>query len=174
MEITTTDADGFDRLSQHADLAIVLISRADIEAMQVGSTVERLMLFSDDAEQVFRFAGRMVLQIEGYDADPRPLVQIPECVRFFRAVDAQWNYWLHFLLPLPDQLQLIVLMLTDVRVQERRGAMVGYAPRDPRQLRRVLDRQFDALDRLHAAFGVPGKLRTMIKQAVHAALGLPG
>jgi len=174
MKITTTDADGFDRLSQHADLAIVLVSRADIEAMQVGSTVERLMLFSDDAEQVYRFAGRMVLQVEGYDADPRPLVQIPECVRFFRAVDAQWNYWLHFLLPMPDQLQLIVLMLTDLRVQERHGAMISYAPRDPRQMRQVLKRQFHALERLHAAFGLPEKFRTMIKQAVNAALGLTG
>lgn len=121
MDITMTDAEGFDRHSQHADLAIILISRADIEAMRVSSTVERLMLLSEDAEQVFRFAGRVVLQINGYDDDPRPLVQIPECVRFFRAVDAQWRYWLHFLLPIPDQLQLIVLMLIDLQVQEKRG-----------------------------------------------------
>src|SRR6218665_3452387 len=67
MEITTTDADGFDRLSQHADLVIVLISRADIEVMRVAGTVERLKLFNDDAELVYRFAGRVVVQVEGYD-----------------------------------------------------------------------------------------------------------
>src|SRR6218665_1424675 len=104
MEIRITDADGFGRLSPKADLAVVVITRADIEALRVGSTVERLLLFSDDATQVLRFAGRMVIQVEGYDDDPRPLVLIPECVRFFRAVDAQWSYWLHFLLPLCDQL----------------------------------------------------------------------
>lgn len=99
MEIRITDADGFGRLSPKADLAIVVITRADIEAFRVGSTVERLLLFSDDANQVMRFAGRMVIQVEGYDDDPRPLPLIPECVRFFRAVDAQWGYWLHFLPP---------------------------------------------------------------------------
>src|SRR6218665_2913861 len=83
MEITMTDADGFDRLSQHADLVIVLISRAGIEGMR-GGGVELLKVLSDDGELVYRFAGRVVVQVEGYDADPRPLVQVPECVRFFR------------------------------------------------------------------------------------------
>src|SRR6218665_1831362 len=45
MEITMTDADGFDRLSQHADLVIVLISRADIEAMRGAGAVELLAAF---------------------------------------------------------------------------------------------------------------------------------
>ena len=83
MQIRITDAAGFDRMSPGADLAVVVISRADIEEFRVGNTVGHLMLFSDDAAQVRRFAGRMVVQVEGYDDDPLPLLLIPECVWFF-------------------------------------------------------------------------------------------
>jgi len=172
MEISITDADGFDRLSPKADLAIVVITRTEIEAFKVGSTVERLLLFSDDSEQVLRFAGRMVVQVEGYDDDPRPLLLIPECVRFFRAVDAQWNYWLHFLLPLPDQLNLILLMLMDVQPLSRQGAEIGYQLRDPEQLGRVLHRLFTAMNTLHETFGVPLSLNKAMTAAVVAALGM--
>ena len=85
MEIRITDADGFGRLSPKADLAIVVITRADIEAFRVGSTVERLLLFSDDANQVMRFAGRMVIQVEGYEAAlAENWIKIPVCKQSHR------------------------------------------------------------------------------------------
>ncbi len=172
MEIRITDADGFGRMSPNADLAIVIITRADIEAFQVGSTVERLMLFSDDAKQVMRFAGRMLIQVEGYDNDLRPLVLIPECVRFFRAVDAQWSYWLHFLLPLPDQLNLILLMLLEVEPLSRDGPAISYQVREPEQLGRLLHRLFHAMNTLHETYGVPHALNEAMSAAVATALGL--
>jgi hypothetical protein len=173
MKIHVTEADGFARRSQDADLAVVVISRADVEACRVGSTVQRLMLFSDDAAQVHRFAGRMMLAVEGYDADPRPLVLIPECVRFFRALDAQWNHWLHFLVPEPDQLQLMVLMLVDVEVGDRCGPLTGYRLRHPEQLVGVLERLFSGMNELHEAFDVPEARNEAMTAAVIAALGLP-
>lgn len=172
MDITITDADGFGRHSPRADLAIVVITRADIESLRVGSTVERLLLFSDDAMQVMRFAGRMVVQVEGYDDDPRPLLLIPECVRFFRAVDAQWNYWLHFLLPLPDQLNLILLMLVDVLPLSRKRGEISYQLRDPEQLGHVLRRLFEAMNTLHETFDVPMSHNEAMTAAVVAALGV--
>lgn len=174
MKVTQTDADGFHNHAQQADLVIVVISRFDIETMRVGSTVERLMLLSDDTEQVFRFAGRMALQVEGYDDDPRPLAQIPECVRFFRAVDAQWNYWLHFLLPMADQIRLIFLMLVDMQAQEQHGAQVGYVPRHLEQMDLALDRLLEAVRVLHDIHGVPPVLGDMVAKAARDALGRQG
>lgn len=174
MQIRITDADGFNRLSAGADLAVVVFARADVERCRVGSTVERLMLFSDGAAQVRRFAGRMVLQVEGYDDDPRPLLLIPECVRFFRAVDKQWNHWLHFLLPQPEQLRLILLMLVDVDLQERQEHQTGYRLRHPEQLHRVLERLFVSMNILHETFDVPESHNRAMTAAVVSALGLEG
>ena len=173
-EIRITNAEGFDRAAQGADLAVV-IARADIETCQVGGTVARLMLFSDNAVQGHRFAGRMVVQVEGYDDDPRPLLLIPECVRFFRAVNAQWSHWLHFLLPQPDQIKLILLMLVDVDLQEEdRRLPPGYRLRHPAQLGRVLQRLFMSMNVLHETFDVPEAHNEAMTAAVIAALGLVG
>jgi hypothetical protein len=154
MEIRFTDASGFDLHANGADLAVIVFTRAEIEACRVGSAVERLLLLSDDADHVRRFAGRVVLMFDGYDGDPRALPQIRECVRFFRSVDSQWSYWLHFLLPDPEVLRLAVLLTVDVQVRARGRAQAGYALRDPAQLAEVLDRWFTAMNALHDAHGV--------------------
>lgn len=174
MHIRVTDAEGFEQLSQEADLVIVTIQRADIEGLRVGSAVERLLLLSDNAEQVRRFAGRMLVLVEGYDEDPRPLLLIPECVRFFRAVTAQWNYWLHFLLPLPDQLTLIVLMQVDVQPAAHKEGLDGFALREPGQLGAVLHGLFGAMNTLHDTYGIPPAHGEAMTEAVVNALGLPG
>src|SRR6218665_4094582 len=64
MEIRITDADGFGRLAPKADGAVVVRTRADIEALRVGSPVDRLILLSDDAAQVLILAARMLLRVE--------------------------------------------------------------------------------------------------------------
>lgn len=172
MEIRFTDADGFDRQAQGADMAIVLISRQDIVSFRVGSVVERLMLFSDSREQAQRFAGRMVLQVEGYDDDPRPLVLIPEVVRFFRAVDAQWNHWLHFLMPEEvEQIRLILLMLVDVKEVASQHGSVGYALLKPDQLDDVIKRLVFAMQKLHEAFDIPLSHAEVMIAAVMRAVG---
>lgn len=172
MEIRLTDAGGFERHASQADLAIVLFSREEVEAQRVGGAVERLMLFSDDAQNVQRFAGRMVLMFSGYDEDPRPLVRIPECVRFFRAVDRQWSYWLHFLRPDPEVLNLAMLLLVDVEPTASGAGQVGYALREPMQLPALLERWFRAMNTLHDAFGVPLSHNEAMTAAALAAFGV--
>jgi hypothetical protein len=155
MEIIFSDADGFDRHAASADLAIVLFTRSEIEAAAVGSAVERLMLFSDVAENVRRYEGRVGLLFEGYDADPRSLVEIPECVAFFRAVDCQWSHWLHFLVARPDALNLAFLLLADVRPLSLDGDRRSFAIKDPDQLTNLLVRLLVSMNTLHTNYGVP-------------------
>lgn len=172
MEFKITDADGFEGESQGADMAVVLITRQEVEATNVTSMVERLTMLSDAAKYVQHFAGRVAIHVSGYDDDPRPLVLIPDCVSFFRAVNAQWQYWLHFLVPDADLLKLIVLLLIDVRVHEVRGGHIGYAVGDSRQLHAVLNELFAAMDQLHARFGIPASEGELTKALVRTALDI--
>ncbi|WP_284617531.1 hypothetical protein [Aquabacterium humicola] len=170
MEIRFTDAHGFDRGSDGADMAAVLFTRTEVEAGLVGSAVERLMLFSDDARQVRRFAGRVILVFSGYDQDPRPLARIPECVRFFRRLDEHWSYWLHFLVPDPEVIRLALLLRLDVDVRMQRGLQVGYGLRRPSQLAEVLHRWFGAMNALHDMHGIGDAFNESRSRAVMAAL----
>jgi hypothetical protein len=170
MEIRFTDADGFDIGADGADMAAVLLTRAEVEAGRVGSAVERLMLLSDDARHVRRFAGRVVLMFSGYDRDPRPLVLIPECVRFFRGIDEHWSYWFHFLVPDPEVLRLALLLRLDVDVRMQHGQRVGYGLRRPAQLADVMHRWFAAMNALHDAHGIDEAFNQSQSLAVVAAL----
>lgn len=171
MTIKFTDADGFDRSAQGADLAVVLVSRQDVEALKIGSTVERLMLFSDCAKHVHQFAGRVIIQVDGYDADPRPLISIPEVQRFFRAVDKHWSYWLHFLIPEIGQIQLILLMLVDVTEQGTKHGATGFSVTNPQQLDDQILRLLAAMKTLHDAFQVPNNHAELMMSAVVRAFG---
>lgn len=171
MSIKFTDADGFDQGAEGADLAVVLVSRQDIEALRIGSVVERLMLFSDSAKHVHQFAGRMVIQVDGYDEDPRPLVLIPEVRRFFRSVDSHWSYWIHFLIPDVDQIQLILLMLVDVQAETAQPGQVGFSLLDSAQLDEVIQRLLGAMETLHHAFQVPTSHAELMMSAVVRAVG---
>lgn len=154
MEIRFTDADGFDALAAGADLAVIVFTRAEVESGHVGSATERLMLFSDDTQHVRRFAGRVVLLFSGYESDPRPLPGIPECVWFFRGVDAQWSYWLHFLVPDPEVLRLPVLLSVDVHSRAGRSREIGYTLSEPFQLAMMMQRWLTAMNALHDAHGI--------------------
>jgi hypothetical protein len=155
VEIIVSDADGFDRYAGSADLAVVLFTRAEIEAAAVGSAVERLMLFSDVEENVRKYEGRVALMFEGYDSDTRSLVEIPECVAFFRAVDREWSYWLHFLVARPDALNLAFLLLADVRPLSLNSDRRTFAVNDPDQLTNLFALLFNSMNTLHTNYGVP-------------------
>lgn len=171
MSIRFTDADGFDQGAKGADLVVVLVSRQDIETLRIGSVVERLMLFSDCAKHVHQFAGRMVIQVDGYDEDPRPLVLIPEVRRFFRAVNGHWNYWIHFLIPEVDQIQLILLMLVDVKAETAGHGCVGFSLLDPVQMDDVIRGLLQAMEALHHAFQVPSGHAELMMSALVRAVG---
>lgn len=170
VEIIVSDADGFDRHAGSADLAVVLFTRSEIEVAAVGSAVERLMLFSDVEENVRRYEGRVALMFEGYDSDPRSLVEIPECVAFFRAVDREWSYWLHFLVARPDALNLAFLLLADVRPLSLGSDRRTFAVNDPDQLTNLLARLFSSMNTLQANYDIPDLVSRRRTEAVLRSL----
>lgn len=119
--ILLSDVDNAEPALDQVDFVVLPITRARVEQMDPEPFVERLRLLSENREHARRFRGAMVFSFDGYDADPRELYQIPECSAFFRAVDRQWSYWLHFLEP--SLIGIARALLDDV--------IVVSAPRSP-------------------------------------------
>ncbi|HOY83262.1 MAG TPA: hypothetical protein PLB92_14105, partial [Rhodoglobus sp.] len=76
--MVTTDADGLDALAGAADVVVLRITRREIISGRIGDVVDRLMVLSDRREHVQRHEGTLLLEIEGYDEDPREVCEIPE------------------------------------------------------------------------------------------------
>jgi hypothetical protein len=109
-------------MAGQADVLVLRISRREIVAGRIGDVVDRLMVLSDRREHVKRHEGTMLLEVEGYDSDPREVCEIPEVVGFVRSVNLHWPYWLYFMERSSAQVQMLLCMLTDVeRVQVGQG-----------------------------------------------------
>ncbi len=128
--VVTTDADGLDALAGAADVVVLRITRREIVAGRIGDVVDRLMVLSDRREHVERHEGTLLLEIEGYDEDPREVCEIPEVAAFIRAVNMHWPYWLHFMERSSAQVQMLLCLLTDVEKVQANGGRKAFRFKD--------------------------------------------
>jgi hypothetical protein len=170
MKFILANSHGLREHAHDADAAVLVFTRTEIELQRVDVAVDRLRALSEDGAKVRRLAGKMVLMFEGYDTDARSLVEIPACVRFFRAIDREWSYWLHFLVPAPDVISLALLMLLDVKVGARDKVRSAFQVEARADLEALMTRLFDKMNALHYEFNIPEQLNREITEAVMTAL----
>lgn len=171
--VLLTDADGLRAASQPADLLVLLITRDEIRRGTVGDVVDRLMVLSDDSDNVVRYAQRLVVVIDGYNDDPRELTAIPEVVEFIRAIDREWSYWFHFLSTEHDSLMLVLHMLLHLAPVSRDDAPASgkvFNAFDPDELVRVVQRHLASMQLLHWEHGVSASRSESLSTAVMACI----
>jgi len=147
--IILTSADSLDDIALSASHIVLFITEREVKAALVGDIVDRLMTISDRSDLTRQFAGRISICIDGYNEDPRELAEIPEVVSLFRAIDAQWPYWFHFLSLEDRSLDTVFMMLLDV---QRRPQAPGESIRlafDPEGFRSALLAKIKAMNALH-------------------------
>ena len=87
---------------------VLMISRQDVEAGDVLPAVDRLHALLATPEAIWRYRGQMALAVNGYDDDPRELVDIAEVRTFLRELDRHWPYWTFFFNQLDGSISLLV------------------------------------------------------------------
>ena len=115
IRILLTNADGFADNDEPA-IVILTIARQDIEPRNLASALERLHVLTDSRENVIRYRESVLFQVEGYDADPRELQEIPEVRDYFRALTAEWPHWIWFLHRGIGAVALRIALLCEVSV----------------------------------------------------------
>ena len=150
------NGDSAAQFAQHADIAVVQVSRQEIEKGAVGDLVDRLMVFTDDAALATKFLGRMVLMFDGYNEDPREVTQIPELVAFFIKATEQWPYWLHFLeYDYAHSIQVAINLYIESAPETPSMGGVIMSSYDKQLAVQRLDRLFNAMKLLHEQIGLP-------------------
>lgn len=164
------NADRFAKLALEGDIAVLCLSKREIDAGLVGDAVDRLMVLTDRLEVIERYTDSLAICFDGFDDDPREVYEIPEVVRFFRAVDAQWGgFWLHFVEKSSFTMSLLIRLLCDVKVQRKNGKMVGFSFERPEQFQQELLRLFGSMNALYGRcnFG-EARNRLMTKRVMAA------
>lgn len=174
MKFILTNADGFQSAAAAGvSLVVVSFSEREVATGQIGDALDRLLHLTDDPFQSERFAGAVLVQFEGYAGDTREVFEIPEVVRFFRALTAEWAAWYHFLLREPglQQFPMLFALLCDVEVL-RVGSGIATRFRDPAQVAAVEHRLERATHALYAHHGWPEeRARRTIREAQRLAFG---
>jgi len=87
---------------------VLMISRREIEQADLASVLSRLKIFLATREDAWRYRGQMTLVVDGYNHDPRELVDIPEVRTLLRRLEPEWPYWAFFFNQVDDSIKLLL------------------------------------------------------------------
>ncbi|MHB8766967.1 MAG: chlororespiratory reduction 6 domain-containing protein, partial [Deferrisomatales bacterium] len=123
------------------DFVTVMVSREKIEARDITPALGSLSALIESRETIRHFLGRVDLAIDGYDADPRELFEVPEVRTYLAALDERFPYWFPLLSLDTEALKLVTFSLCDI---ERVAS--GLVEVDTEDLRTFLVRHFGAMN----------------------------
>lgn len=153
-QVFRMDADDFARYEHGNTLVVIEIPRTCIEQMSVASTLEKLLVLTDSADNVRRYRESVAYSVSGYDHDPRELYEIPEVRAFFRALTAQWPHWFWFLMRGQCQIGMLICLLCDVERAYTSKGRIGTRLSQPADLDRVVRDLFGRGNALFDLYGI--------------------
>ena len=86
---------------------VLMISRRQVEACDIASVMVNLKPFLATREDAWLYRGQMALVVDGYNDDPRELVDIPEVRALLQELYQQWPYWAFFFNQVDDSIKLL-------------------------------------------------------------------
>ena len=87
---------------------VLIISRREVESAELTSVLSRLSVFVATREDAWRYRGQMTLVVDGYNHDPRELVDIPDVRALLRGLEAEWPVWAYFFNQVDDSIKLLL------------------------------------------------------------------
>jgi hypothetical protein len=88
--------------------AVLVISRREVETGDLASVLSRLKVFRANREDTWRYRGQMTLVVDGYNDDPRELVDIPKVRQLLKRFESAWPYWAYFFNQVDDSIKLLL------------------------------------------------------------------
>lgn len=149
-------------------LVVFHISRPEIDACNIASVLERLLVLIDSPENVLLYRESVTFFVTGYDQDERELAEIPEVRAYFKRLAADWPHWLWFLARGCGALPLLICCLCSVVVH--RSHIPGIFTTefiDPKQVQCVL---LDLVGRGNALFSAMNISFELADESLESAL----
>lgn len=167
---TQVEIGGANDLASNTEPKFVVlhISRSEIEACNIASAHERLLVLIDSPENVLLYRESLTFMVSGYDHDERELPEIPEVRAYFKRLAADWPHWLWFLARGCGALPLLISCLCSVVVH--RSHIPGIFTTefiDPKQVQCVL---LDLVGRGNALFSAMNISFELADESLESAL----
>ena len=129
---------------------VLMISRREVEEGDLASVLARLKVFLATREDAWLYRGQMTLVVDGYNDDPRELVDIPQVRTLLAQLEAAWPYWGFFFNQVDDSIKLLLSCAAGVRFLGR-----GAVEMDPQRVATALAHGFGGVNEVFERFGFP-------------------
>mgnify|MGYP006197167231 CR=1 FL=1 len=127
-----------------------VFGREEVANPRVGRCVDDLMYLSNSAEHCRRFANSVVFVFDGYNDDPRELVDIPQVRTLLAQLEAKWPYWAFFFNQVDDSIKLLLSCAAGSRFLGR-----GAVEMDAQCVATALAHGFGGMNEVFDRFGFP-------------------
>jgi len=138
-----------------------MISRRQVEEQDVASVLSPLKLLTVTREDAWLYRGQMALAVDGYNDDPRELVDIAHVREYLIELNRQWPYWAFFFNQVDDSIKLLSSCICGTYFPGRGAVEV-----DVQRLRVFLLLGFEAMNSLFDRFGFPERELELMSQGV--------
>lgn len=153
------------------ELVVLEIGRTHVERNDLQTWVEVLSRLTESGPMAAAYEGMLSVAITGYEDDPRELYEIPEVLRYIRALTEAWPYWFHFCERPMRSLELVFMTHIDlVRVKTIGQHKIGVSVVSERQFSQAMMRLFNGLNSLYEEHGWPDARNEAASEQVNAAL----
>ena len=129
---------------------VLMISRREVEAGDIASVLSRLNPFLATRQDAWRYRGQMTLIVDGYNDDPRELVDIPAVRSLLRQLEAAWPHWAYFFNQVDDSIKLLLSCVAGHRFLGR-----GAVEMDAALVAAALSRGLGGINAIFDRFGFP-------------------
>jgi hypothetical protein len=133
---------------------VLAISRRQVQSHDMQSVVSKLKVLMAAREYCWRYRNQMTLIVEGYDSDPRELVDIPEVRAFLRDFAKAWPYWTFFFNLVDESITLLQACVCGTEFPGK-----GQVVFDVDLLGEFMMDGFEGMNELFEKFGFPDKAR---------------
>lgn len=157
-------------IGPEVDALCLIFSREETQSLRVGRSVDDLMLLTDDDRLRRQLTHGVFFSFDGWEADPREVMFIPECRQYLRELHAHWPYWLHFLAPQPEMWSVLLLCLANpVQLASDRPSATKLTV-DTGEVRKIVEGMLLPLNLLHQNMGLGETKRQEIFERSMAAI----
>ena len=140
----------FDLRPGSSEPVALVISRREVERADLASVLSRLKIFLATREDAWRYRGQMTLVVDGYNDDPRELVDIPEVRSLLSRLEAEWPYWAFFFNQADDSIKLLLSCVAGARYLGR-----GAVEMDADLVAAAMARAFGGMNAVFERFNFP-------------------
>lgn len=127
---------------------VLVISRCQVETGDMASVLTELKPFLATREDAWLYRNQMALVVDGYNEDPRELVDIAEVCAFLQSLERAWPYWAYFFNQVDDSL---IIFLSCLCAASYPGG--GAVEVDLSKLQEVLTRGFGGMNSIFEKHG---------------------